>query len=212
VNWRWLALFPCILAVGCFPLVRDEAPPEDLAAGVVESLAPYPEILVLPVWKSVPFFKTDTTTGSTLLVDELFVVPGHDLAAVDRLVSSRTTAMIIVGAGAAVGRGISFQGFLLLAPDGTVVWTQSYGTSSWHGMPWSARLSTTWQAELAATLGEADEVACDRSSLFDKFPARTMEVDLDDAARVRGVAFVNNLTLPANGPSPEQWRSGIPAP
>lgn len=189
----------CLLPLsGCFPLLRSEGPPDEIEESVLTLFEPDEKLLVLPIWERTPFWKTDTSGGDSAFVEEVLFLSAAALPELPSMIEGKTTAMVIIGAGAAMGRGVEFQGFFIISSQGQLAWLNSYGTSYWHETPEVATLSPTWHQELLAVLPELDDFTRDRSPLWSNMPRAEIELDIDSDSRTRAHQFLTSTTISSN--------------
>jgi hypothetical protein len=198
-----------LVATGCFPLLRSEAPPEEIPRALEALFEGDEELLVLPVWEKVPFWHTDTSKGAYVYFEAPIFIDADDLATLPELVDAKTTAMIIVGAGAAVGRGVEFQGFYVLSDGGRLAWLESRGTKGWILGIQHARLGDRWRDELIAVFTEGDDWTRDRSDLWENNPRRDAEIDCGGDDRDAVVEFVRGIDPAEDGPDVDAWQQII---
>jgi hypothetical protein len=181
-----------LLATACFPLVRSEKAPGGIPKQVRALFAPGESLLVLPVWEKEPLVVTDTSGGASHFVEEALVVDAADLDSLSERIDSKTTAMVVVGAGAAVGRGVGFEGLYLLSETGRIAWLESLGTSRWVGIAHHGRVGDAWKTELERLFRD-EEWSRDRSPLWENNRHAEGSLDLDADDRDAALRFVRSI-------------------
>lgn len=204
-----ILLLLALVMTGCFPLLRSEAPPEEIPDTLAALFEDDEDLLVLPVWEKVPFWHTDTSKGTYIYFEEPIFMDADDLDSLPQLVDSKTTAMIIVGAGAAVGRGVEFQGFYVLSDGGRLAWLESRGTKGWIMGIQHARLGDRWKDELIEIFSNGDDWERDRSDLWENNPRRVAEIDFGGDEQDAVVEFVRAIEPADDGPEIEAWQQII---
>ncbi len=192
-----------LLLGGCFPLVRSESVPDLPDDPVTWSEAPE-QVLVFPVWERQPFLNLEHRQQGWAYLDPPHLVKPQALRTVPERCVERSTTMIVVANGAALGRGGRFQGLLALSDRGELLWWPTWGGGDWSQQSHRAWLDDAWHAELARALASDGWVERSAGGPWGELPRARLRVELTDPDREEVQRFL--ALVPTREPAAEQER------
>ena len=139
MNLRILFLLSLLALNGCFPVVK-ESPAPQVSHSKLSELFPYKDenIMVIPVWQDAPTIMSEESISesSTLWLSAPIFTIADSLIHVHDQIPSKTSALLIVGPGGAIGRGVSFDGYIIVSETGNFLLLDKSGKNrkrSYHG-------------------------------------------------------------------------------
>ena len=197
-----LMLLSC---VSCIPLVKESsAPPIDKypLSGLFKN--DNERILVLPVWQKYPVIISEQSIeeSSTLSFGTPLFLKVKDIPGINKLISGKTTAGLIVGPLVGVGRGVFFYGYYIISESGRIIWLK-------NKIAKSVVISQQGKKELIKAFRESREVYSPPASDVWLFTGKLkLIINYNSSARNDIVNFISSVDDGITGPGTTVWSNG----
>jgi hypothetical protein len=142
------SLIVVFLLVGCVPVLERADRPDAIARGVIQKVEASHSVLILPVWRKVPFFSSGVEASKYLITTPVITTGAEVGAAYKNLPVPLNCGL--VGPACQVGSDFVFEGIYIVADSSEIFWLQYNWRPSepdWSVIKTSI-LSSTWLATL----------------------------------------------------------------
>lgn len=197
-----LMLLSC---VSCIPIIKESsAPPIDKYSLSVLFNNGNERILVLPVWQKYPVIISEQSIeeSSTLSFGTPLFLKVKDIPGINKLISSKTTAGLIVGPVVGVGRGVVFDGYYIISESGRIIWLK-------NKIAKSVFISQQGKKELIKAFRESREIYSPSSSDVWHFIGKMkLIINYNSSTRNDIVNLISSVDSEITGPSTTVWSNG----
>lgn len=194
-----------LFCVSCIPLIKEfSAPPIDKYSLSVFFKNDDERILVLPVWQKYPAIITEQSIkeSSTLSFGAPLFLKVKDIPGINKLISGKTTAGLLIGPMAAVGKGVVFDGYYIISESGRIIWLKNNIAKSFF-------ISRQGKIELINTFQDSEEVYLPSASevwlFMDKLK---LIIHYNSSIRHDIINFISSVDGGIIGPSTTVWPNG----